>query len=110
MKIKADNPDQYIEQLPDDRKQVMLKLGITILGNLPVRFAETMNYSMIGYVNPHSVYPDGYQNSQITSGSLQLRMSIVIQCFSGFPALFHAESGQELSPAHLRYKNNYPPA
>lgn len=60
MQIKADTPDQYIKQLPDDRKQVFGKLRKVISNNLPDGFAETMSYGMIGYVVPHSIYPSGY--------------------------------------------------
>ncbi|MEI6437068.1 MAG: DUF1801 domain-containing protein [Bacteroidota bacterium] len=61
MQIKADTPDQYIDQLPEDRKVAMSKLRKTILDNLPEGFVETMNYGMIGYVVPLSVYPAGYR-------------------------------------------------
>jgi len=60
MKIEADTPEEYIDMLPDDRKEAMIKLRATILENLPGGFEETMSYGMIGYVVPHSVYPDGY--------------------------------------------------
>ncbi|MDO9275132.1 MAG: DUF1801 domain-containing protein [Lutibacter sp.] len=60
MKIEANTPDEYINKLPDDRKQVMNKLRKTILDNLPKGFVETLNYGMIGYVVPHSMYPKGY--------------------------------------------------
>lgn len=60
MKIEANSPEQYLELIPDERKQVMKKLRQTILGNLPKGFHEEMSYGMIGYVVPHSVYPDGY--------------------------------------------------
>lgn len=60
MKIEANSPEEYIDQLPDDRKQAMTKLRQTILDNLPKGFEETMSYGMIGYVVPHSIYPDGY--------------------------------------------------
>jgi len=60
MKIEADSPDQYIGQLADDRKDAMTKLRQTILDNLPEGFEETMNYGMIGYVVPKSIYPAGY--------------------------------------------------
>jgi hypothetical protein len=52
--------DQYIEQLPTDRKSVMEKLRKVIQKNIPKGFEETMSYGMIGYVVPHSVYPAGY--------------------------------------------------
>lgn len=60
MQIKAGTPEQYIDQLPDDRKQVISELRKTILDNIPKGFVETMNYGMIGYVVPHSAYPGGY--------------------------------------------------
>lgn len=60
MQIKADTPEAYIAQLPDDRKAVMEKLRKTILERLPNGFKEEINYGMIGYVVPHSIYPKGY--------------------------------------------------
>ena len=60
MKSAANTPEEYINNLPDDRKQVMNTLRKTILDNLPKGFSETINYGMIGYVVPHSMYPNGY--------------------------------------------------
>ncbi len=60
MQIKANSPEEYIEQLPDDRKQAITELRKQILANLPEGFEEQMNYGMIGYVVPHSIYPSGY--------------------------------------------------
>ena len=60
MQSKAKTPSEYIEQLPEDRKEVMSKLRKTILDNLPEGFKEEMSYGMLGYVVPHSKYPDGY--------------------------------------------------
>ena len=60
MQIKADTPEQYIGQLPEDRKQIISKLRKTILDNLPKGFVETISYGMIGYVIPHAIYPGGY--------------------------------------------------
>ena len=60
MQIEANTPDEYIAQLPHDRKSVMEKLRKTILDNLPKGFKEKINYGMIGYVVPHSIYPAGY--------------------------------------------------
>lgn len=53
-------PKDYIDQLPDDRKPVIKKLRTIIKKNLPKGFKEEMNYNMLGYVVPHSLYPDGY--------------------------------------------------
>ncbi|HEX2395059.1 MAG TPA: DUF1801 domain-containing protein [Bacteroidales bacterium] len=60
MQSKASTPEQYMEQLPEERKKALETLRKTIRENLPGGFEETMSYGMIGYVIPHSVYPDGY--------------------------------------------------
>jgi uncharacterized protein YdhG (YjbR/CyaY superfamily) len=60
MTSAATSVDQYLAELPADRKEPMAKLRETILHNLPAGFTETMNYGMVGYVVPHSVYPAGY--------------------------------------------------
>jgi uncharacterized protein YdhG (YjbR/CyaY superfamily) len=54
------NPDAYVLSLPDDRKQAINKLRDTIKQHLPNGFVETMQYGMISYVVPHSIYPKGY--------------------------------------------------
>lgn len=60
MQIKAKNADDYIAQLPEDRKAAVSKLRKVILKNLPKGFKEIIGYGMIGYVVPHSLYPKGY--------------------------------------------------
>lgn len=63
MTSKVSTPEEYISELPKDRVLVMEKLRTTIIENLPTGFEEMMNYGMIGYVVPHSIYPDGYHCS-----------------------------------------------
>ena len=58
--MAAENPDQYIAELPVERQEAMNKLRKVISANLPKGFSETMSYGMIGYVVPHSLYPAGY--------------------------------------------------
>ncbi|MDA0912553.1 MAG: DUF1801 domain-containing protein [Bacteroidetes bacterium] len=63
MRIEANHPDEYIQQLPEDRRPSFERLRNTILDALPEGFEETMSYGMIGYVVPHSLYPAGYHCS-----------------------------------------------
>ena len=63
MQSKAISPEQYINELPKDRKEVIKKLRKTILEKIPSGFEEQMSYGMLGYVVPHSIYPDGYHCS-----------------------------------------------
>ncbi len=60
MTSKATTPDQYIKELPADRKEAMIKLRETILKNIPKGFREGMGYGMMGYAVPHEIYPAGY--------------------------------------------------
>lgn len=60
MKHKADSIASYLEAIPEERKPAMNKLHETILENLPKGFQPAFSYGMIGYVVPHSLYPDGY--------------------------------------------------
>jgi hypothetical protein len=61
MKINFETPNEYVENIPLDRRDSFEKLRKVILENLPKGFFETINYGMIGYVVPFSLYPDGYK-------------------------------------------------
>jgi hypothetical protein len=60
MTSDAKTPEQYLKELPADRKEAVTKLRDTILKNLPKGFKETMSYGMLTYVVPHEIYPAGY--------------------------------------------------
>jgi uncharacterized protein YdhG (YjbR/CyaY superfamily) len=60
MQYKATSPEDYINQVPEERKETFKRLQKTIKENLPKGFEEGIQYGMIGYYVPHSTYPDGY--------------------------------------------------
>ena len=60
MTSKAATPNDYIKELPGDRKEPVSKLRETISKNIPKGFKEVMSYGMIGYVVPHELFPAGY--------------------------------------------------
>lgn len=60
MQSTAKSPEEYIAQLPEDRKEVVQAIRKQILDNLPKGFEEVMQYGMLSYVVPHSIYPKGY--------------------------------------------------
>ena len=60
MQSKARSVGEYINELPEDRKEAVNRLRKEIHRNLPKGFEEDMSYGMIGYVVPHSLYPPGY--------------------------------------------------
>jgi uncharacterized protein YdhG (YjbR/CyaY superfamily) len=60
MQSKATTPEDYIAELPDDRREVIKKLLSKIKKNIPKGFALGMGYGMMGYSVPHKIYPAGY--------------------------------------------------
>lgn len=60
MQSKAHTVTEYINEVPDERKNAFNELRQVILDNLPKGYEEKMCYGMIGYVIPHSIYPNGY--------------------------------------------------
>ena len=60
MKIEAQSVQEYLENLPEERKEPIEKLRKIISENLPKGFEEQLSYGMIGYVVPKSIYPKGY--------------------------------------------------
>ena len=60
MQSKAVTVDQYIDELPEERKAAITKLRKEIKKHLPKGFEEVMGYGMIGYVIPHKLYAPGY--------------------------------------------------
>ena len=60
MTSTATTPDEYISELPENRKTAIEQLRQVFLKHLPKGFNEGMGYGMIGYVVPHSMYPAGY--------------------------------------------------
>lgn len=60
MTYEAKSPEDYINQVPEERQDTLKKLRKVINDNLPKDFEEGIIYKMIGYYVPHSVYPNGY--------------------------------------------------
>jgi len=57
---KALTVSEYLQSLPEDRRAGLSAVRKVVLDNLPEGYAECMQYGMIGYVVPHSLYPAGY--------------------------------------------------
>lgn len=60
MTSNATTPEDYINELPEDRKEAILKIRKVISENLPKGFEVGMEYGMLSYHVPFSVYPNGY--------------------------------------------------
>lgn len=60
MQSKAKTVAHYLAELPSDRRDALQAVRAVVRKNLPNGYAEGMQYGMIGYFVPHSLYPSGY--------------------------------------------------
>ena len=67
---KATTVEQYLAELPDDRRTDVARVREVILANLPDGFEETMQYGMIGYAIPLERFPNTYNGEALGSVAL----------------------------------------
>jgi len=60
MKIEANNVNEYLANISEDKKKPFEKLLTTIQNSLPKGFETGMSYGMVGFYVPHFIYPKGY--------------------------------------------------
>ncbi len=60
MQSKAATVEQYLAELPPDRREAIQAVREVILKNLDPGYREGMQYGMISYAVPHELYPAGY--------------------------------------------------
>ncbi|TYP94092.1 protein of unknown function (DU1801) [Fodinibius salinus] len=64
-KSTAETVEEYIQELPEFRRETIEKIRELILNNLPDGYEETMNWGMISYEIPLETYPDTYNNQPL---------------------------------------------
>lgn len=91
MQSQATTVDEYIEGLPDDRREPIREVRKLVLQNLPKGYQEMMQWGMISYVVPLEVYPDTYNKQALGYVSLASQknyMTLYMLCV-------YADSDQE---------------
>ncbi|MGQ0627452.1 MAG: DUF1801 domain-containing protein [Phycisphaerales bacterium] len=63
MKSSAATVEQYLASLPEDRRAAVSSVRRFILANLSREFEECMQYGVIGYCVPHSIWPHGHHTN-----------------------------------------------
>ncbi len=66
----ATTVDEYLGELPDDRRDAIAEVRETILANLPKGVVETMAWGMIAYEIPLQVFPDTYNKKPLLYAAL----------------------------------------
>ncbi len=70
MQSKATTVDQYLKELPDDRRDAITHVRDVILKNLPEGYVEVMNWGMIAYEVPLATYPNTYNKKPLLYAAL----------------------------------------
>ena len=70
--VSSDAPsvEEYLAELPEDRRQAISRVREVILANLPEGFEETMQYGMPSYIVPFERYPTTYNGQPLAVASL----------------------------------------
>jgi hypothetical protein len=61
----ATTPTDYIDSLPQDRREVISAVRDLILRSLPEGYHETINWGMLSYEVPLETYPDTYNKKPL---------------------------------------------
>ena len=69
-KSKAKTVDEYLAELPEDRRAEIAIVRKVILANLPDGYQEMMQFDMIGYVVPLERYPVTYNGQPLMFAAL----------------------------------------
>ena len=70
MRSEANSVEQYLEELPVDRRDAIETVRDTILDNLPEGYVEEMNWGMITYSVPLETYPTTYNGQPLMYAAL----------------------------------------
>lgn len=70
MQSEAETVQQYLEELPEERRQAVGRVRQVVLKNLPEGYEEVMNWGMITYQVPLETYPDTYNKKPLMYAAL----------------------------------------
>ena len=70
MRSNASTVEEYLSELPDDRREAIETVRDVILANLPDGYVESMNWGMIAYEVPLERYPDTYNKQPLSFAAL----------------------------------------
>lgn len=63
---KAATVEEYLEELPEERREVVAAVRDVVRDNLPEGYEETMRWGMISYEIPLSRYPKTYNKQPLS--------------------------------------------
>jgi len=85
-KSKAATVQEYLDELPADRRDVVAAVREVILRHLPSGYRESMNWGMINYEVPLERYPDTYNGQPLCYAGLAAQknhFAVYLMCVYG---------------------------
>ena len=70
MQSDAETVAEYLESLPEERREAIVQVREVILSHLPEGYEEVMNWGMISYQVPLETYPDTYNGKPLLYAAL----------------------------------------
>jgi len=67
---KINKVEEYLNELPDDRKESLSTVREVIIQNLPTGYDEVMNWGMITYEVPLERFPETYNDKPLMYAAL----------------------------------------
>lgn len=83
MRSEATTVEEYLAELPEDRREAIARVRELVLSRLPDGYEETMDFGMVGYVVPLDRCPDTYNGRQLMYAALASQknhMSLYLMC------------------------------
>ena len=80
---EATSVEEYLDELPEDRREAMETVRSLVLDNLPQGYVEAMNWGMISYEIPLERYPSTYNGQPLMYAALASQknyMSLYLMC------------------------------
>jgi len=86
VKSKAKSPEQYLAELPEDRRRALTKVRSLILEHLPKGYVEAMDWGMISYQVPLALCPDTYNGKPLMYAALASQKGYMVVYLSAIYA------------------------
>jgi hypothetical protein len=77
MQSDADTVEDYLAELPEDRRATISAVRDVVNENLPAGYRETMAFGMIGWGIPLEDYPDTYNGQPLGIAALASQKNLV---------------------------------
>ena len=99
-KSSAETVKEYLNELPEGKREVVKKLRQIVLDNLPNGYQERMNWGMISYEVPLTKYPSTYNKKPLLFAAIAAQKNYI--SFYLTPVYQSKELEKELKNAYKK--------